>query len=31
MAAGRFGIAMAKRRREMKEAKISDEAIFARF
>ena len=31
MAAGRFGIAMAKRRREIKEAKISDEAIFARF
>lgn len=31
MAMGRFGVAMAKRRREVKETKISDEAIFARF
>lgn len=31
MALGRFGVAIARRRREIKEAKISDEAIFARF
>ncbi len=31
MALGRFGIAMEKRKREIKEGKVSDEAIFARY
>ena len=31
MALSRFGIMLAKRRREIKESKVSDEVIFSRF
>jgi len=31
MAMGRFGVAMEKRKKEIKESKVSDEAIFARY
>jgi len=31
MALGRLGIALEKRKREIKESKVSDEAIFARY
>jgi len=31
MAMARFGIAMQKRRKEIKESKVSDETIFSKF